>query len=246
PDEGAISPVVEGALLAVVDTVEGLYRLVLHPVETVEGVLRLPGAVRELYENAPEHWEAFRHKPYAERLRTISRLTTGALLMMGTAGAGAAKGVAWGGRLGSVSIPMLTLVGDGLMGMRMVAVPVGAAVSAAAPALSATYVLHMASTGVQGGGGGGGWPPIGGPGRWIEDTSSMSEQSRAYQAQVTGAPRGWCYKVCRNGECVEYDGYDHKTGTLLEGKAREYDKWFDADLEPRWNFQGLDGLKIQA
>ncbi|HSP80908.1 MAG TPA: Tox-REase-5 domain-containing protein, partial [Myxococcaceae bacterium] len=244
PDEGAIGPVAEGAVLAVVDTVEGVYRLVLHPVETAEGIARLPGAVHELYRNAPEHWEAFRHKPYAERLRTISRLTTGALLMMGTAGAGAAKGAAWGGKLGSVSIPMLSLVGDGLMGMRMVAVPVGAAVSAAAPALSATYVLHMASTGAQGGGGG--WPPVGGPGRWIEDTTSMSSQSRAYQAQVTGAPKGWCYKVCRNGECAEYDGYDHKTGTLLEGKAREYDKWFDADFNPKWGYQGLEGLIGQA
>ncbi len=47
----------------------------------------------------------------------------------------------------------------------------------------------MANTGAQGGGGGG-WPPVGGPGQWVEDTSSMSEQARAYQAQVTGARGG--------------------------------------------------------
>jgi len=246
PDEGAILPVAEGAVLAVVDTVEGLYRLVFHPVETAEGIAQLPGAVRELYVNAPQHWEAFRHKPYAERLRTLSRRTTGALLMVGTAGAGAAKGAAWGGKLGSVSLPVLTLVGEGLMGVRMVAVPVGAAVSAAAPALSATYVLHMASTGGQGSGSGSGWPPVGGPGQWIKDTASMSEQSRAYQAQVTGAPRGWCYKVCRNGDCVEYDGFDLKTGTLQEAKSLGYDKWFKPNLEARFDFEGLDTLRIQA
>nr|WP_239578526.1 Tox-REase-5 domain-containing protein [Archangium primigenium] len=74
----------------------------------------------------------------------------------------------------------------------------------------------------------------------------MSEQARAYQAQVTGAPRRWSYKVCREGECAHYDGYDPKTGTLLEAKAREYEKWFDDNLRPRWNYEGLGGMLEQA
>jgi restriction endonuclease fold toxin 5 of polymorphic toxin system len=74
----------------------------------------------------------------------------------------------------------------------------------------------------------------------------MSEQARAYQAQVTGAPKRWCYKVCRDGDCVDYDGYDPKAGILLEAKAREYDKWFSADLKPKWNYQGLKGMLDQA
>ncbi|XHF14962.1 restriction endonuclease fold toxin 5 domain-containing protein [Archangium gephyra] len=74
----------------------------------------------------------------------------------------------------------------------------------------------------------------------------MSEQARDYQAQVTGAPKGWCYKICRDGTCVEYDGYEPKTGTLLEAKAREYDKWFDEELEARWGYKGLDKLVRQA
>jgi hypothetical protein len=118
--------------------------------------------------------------------------------------------------------------------------------TAVAPALSATYVLHMANTGAQGVGGGGGWPPVGGPGQWVEDTSSMSEQARAYQAQVTGAPKGWCYRVCRDGRCVDYDGFDPKTSTLLEAKAREYEKWFDTDLQPKWGYEGLEGMVLQA
>jgi hypothetical protein len=150
PDDGAILPVAEGAMLAVVDTVEGLYRLVFHPGETLDGLLQLPGVVRELYANAPQQWEQFRHKPYAERVRTLSRLTTGVLLVVGTSGAGAAKAASWGGRLGKVSIPLLSLSGDGVMAMRLVAVPVSGVVSAAAPALSATYVLHMANTRARG------------------------------------------------------------------------------------------------
>ncbi|ATB35398.1 hypothetical protein CYFUS_000811 [Cystobacter fuscus] len=246
PDDGVMLPVAEGAALAVVDMVEGLYRLVFHTEETLEGLARLPGAVRAMYENAPRLWEEFRHKPNAERVRTISRLTTGAVLLVGTSGAGAAKAASWGGKLGSMSVPLLSLSGDGLLAVRLVAVPVGGAVAVAGNALSATYVLHMASTSAQGAGGSGGWPPVGGPGQWVEDTSSMSEQARDYQAQVTGAPKRWAYEVCRGTECVDYDGYDPTTGTLLEAKALEYEKWWDEALKVRWKYKGAQGLIDQA
>jgi hypothetical protein len=246
PDDNAALAVAEGAVLAVVDMVEGLYRLVFYTGETLEGLAQLPGAVRQLYESSPRLWEEFRHKPYAERVRTVSRLATGAVLMVGTSGAGAAKAASWGGKLGSMAVPLLSLSEDGLLAVRLVAVPVGGAVAVAGNALSATYVLHMANTGAQGAGSGGGWPPVGGPGQWVEDTSSMSEQARTYQAQVTAAPKGWCYKVCRDGRCVDYDGFDPKTGTLLEAKAREYEKWFDTDLQPRWGYEGLEGMVLQA
>ncbi|QRN99297.1 hypothetical protein JRI60_09875 [Archangium violaceum] len=245
PDDNPALAVAEGAVLAVVDMVEGLYRLVFTG-ETLEGLAQLPGAVQQLYESSPQLWEEFRHKPYAEKVRTISRLATGVVLTVGTAGTGAAKVAAWGGKLGSLTVPLLSLSGDGLLAVRLVAVPVGSVATAAAPALSATFVLHMANTSVQGAGGGGGWPPVGGPGQWVEDTSSMSEQARDYQAQVTGAPRRWAYKVCRDGECVNYDGYDPKTGTLLEAKAREYQKWFDENLNPRFKYEGLDSMIEQA
>ncbi|WNG23171.1 hypothetical protein F0U62_03305 [Cystobacter fuscus] len=247
PDDNPALAVAEGAVLAVVDMVEGLYRLAFYTGETLEGLAQLPGAVRQLYENSPRLWEEFRHKPYAEKVRTVSRLATGAVLTVGTAGAGSAKVAAWGGKLGSLTVPLLSLSGDGLLAVRVVAVPVGSVATAAAPALSATYVLHMANTGAHGAGGGGGWPPVGGPGQWVADTSSMSEQARDYQAQVTGAPKGWCYKVCRNGKCVEYDGFDPIEGVLLEGKARGYERWFDENLNPVHEFYGgLEDLLNQA
>lgn len=246
PDDGVLLPVAEGAVLAVVDTVEGLYRLVFHTGETLKGLAQLPGVVRELYANAPQLWESFRHKPHAERVRTISRLATSALLVVGTTGAGAAKAASWGGKLGHLSIPLLSLSGDGALALRLVAVPVGGAVAVSGQALGATYVLHMANVGAQGAGGGGAWPPIGGPGRWVEDTSSMSNPSRAYQAQVTKAPKGWCYRVCRDGDCVDYDGFDSRTGVLLETKGLGYDKWFNSNLEARFEFKGLRALEAQA
>ncbi|ATB44274.1 hypothetical protein CYFUS_009761 [Cystobacter fuscus] len=246
PDDNAGFAVAEGAVLAVVDMVEGLYRLVFHTGETLEGLSQLPSAVRQLYENSPRLWEEFRHKPYAERVRTVSRLATGIVLTVGTSGAGASKAASWGGKLGGMSVPLLSMSGDGLLAVRLVAVPARGAVAVAGNALSATYVLHMANTGARGAGAGGGWPPVGGPGQWVEDTSSMSEQARDYQAQVTGAPKRWAYRVCRDGECVNYDGYDPQTGTLLEAKAREYDKWFDENLDPRFEYRGLDSMIDQA
>jgi hypothetical protein len=242
PDKNVPRAVAEGAVLAVVDTVEGLYRLVFYTGETLKDLAQLPGAVRAMYENAPQLWEEFRHKPYAERVRTVSRLATGTVLTVGTAGTGAARAAAWGGKMGSLTVPLLSLSGDGLLAVRLVAVPVGSLATAAAPTLSAIYVLHMANTGALGAGGGGGWPPTGGPGKWEPANESMSEDSQSYQSQVTGAPRGWVYRVWRNGEKADFDGYSLSEGVLLDGKAFNYAKHFDKDLNPKEYFQGAKKL----
>jgi hypothetical protein len=195
PDDGVLLPVAEGVALAVVDTVEGLYRLVFHTGETLDGLAQLPGAVRELYENAPQLWEEFRHKPYAERVRTVSRLATGAVLMVGTSGAGAAKAASWGGKLGTLSLPLLSLSGDGLLAVRLVAVPVGGAVAVTGNALSATYVLHMANTGAHGAGGG--WtPPPGGPGKldpkvYFQGAKKLLKAAKSQSEAAHGVPIRW-------------------------------------------------------
>jgi hypothetical protein len=239
PDDNAGLSVVEGAGLAVVDMVEGLYRLVFYTGETLEGLAQLPGAVRQLYENSPRLWEEFRHKPHAEKVRTVSRLATGIVLTVGTSGAGAAKAASWGGKLGSMTVPLLSLSGDGLLAVRLVAVPVGSVATAAAPVLSATYVLHMANTGAQGGGG---WPPTGGPGKWQPANEGMSGDSRCYQCQITGAPPGWVYRVWRNGEQVDFDGYSISEGVLQDAKAFNYAKHYDENLDPKEYFQGAKKL----
>jgi hypothetical protein len=241
PDDGVVLPALEGAGLALVDTVEGLYRLVFHPGETLEGLTQLPGAVRELVQNAPGYWEAFRHKPHGEKVRGISRLTANVLLMVGTSGAGAAKAASWGGTLGHVAVPVFSLTGEGALALRLVAVP-GRAVTVAGQALSATYVLHMSTTGAVAVSG---WkPPVGGPGQWVPKNEGMSERSRKFQHKVTKAPAGWVYRVWRNGEKADFDGFHE--GILRETKGLGYDRHFGANLEPKKYFKGAMRLVRQA
>ncbi|WP_331118176.1 Imm52 family immunity protein [Archangium sp.] len=150
PDDGVVLPALEGAGLALVDTVEGLYRLVFHTGDTLKGLTRLPGAVRQLVQNAPEYWVAFRHKPPGEQVRDISRLTAHVLLMVGSGGAGAGTGAAKagsvGGRLGRLAAPVFSLTGEGVVALRLVGVP-GRVVALAGEVLNATYVLSVATTG---------------------------------------------------------------------------------------------------
>jgi hypothetical protein len=184
-----------------------------------------------LWRNAPEHWEAFRHKPHAERVRTISRLTASVVLVVGSSGAGAVKVANWGGKLGHLAVPLFSVTGEGALALRLVAVPVGQAVAVTGQALSATYVLHMAASGLSG------WkPPTGGPGQWVQETEYMSDTSRRYQSQVTGSPEGWVYRVRKNGKEVDFDGYQE--GYLLDAKGFNYDKWFDANLKHKQFYQG--------
>jgi hypothetical protein len=247
PDDGVVLPALEGAGLALVDTVEGLYRLVFHTGDTLEGLTRLPGAVRQLVHNAPEYWETFRHKPYGERLRTVSRLTTHVLLMVGSGGTGAGTGAAKAGGLGQLAFPLFSLTREGALAMRLVGVP-GKVVTAAGGVLGATYVLSVATTGavaVSGGGPPAAWtPPVGGPGQWVPKNERMSPRSRQYQHKVTKAPAGWVYRVFRNGERADFDGFE--AGVLRETKGLGYAKHFDANLIPKWYFKGAKRLVEQA
>ncbi|WP_257457415.1 restriction endonuclease fold toxin 5 domain-containing protein [Archangium lipolyticum] len=243
PDDGVLLPALEGAALALADTVEGLYRVIFHPIETVEGLARLPGAVRELVRNAPEYWESFRHKPSGEQVRGVSRVLTGVVLMVGTAGEGAVQAATWGSRMGRLTLPVFSLTGEGVLALRLVAVP-GRAIAVAGQALSATYVLHMASTGVAAAGTGSWTPPVGGPGQWVPKNEHMSARSRKFQNKVTKAPAGWVYRVLFGGEKADFDGFAE--GVLLETKGLGYDKHFDSNLKAKQYFEGAARLVRQA
>ncbi|MET0403321.1 MAG: Tox-REase-5 domain-containing protein [Cystobacter sp.] len=46
---------------------------------------------------------------------------------------------------------------------------------------------------------------------------------------------------------MDFDGFDPKTGTLIEAKARGYQKWFDEELNPTHKFyEGVEGMVRQA
>jgi hypothetical protein len=255
PEEGTLGPAVEGAGLAVVDSVSSLVNLVLHPGETLEGLARLPAAVRVLLKNSPEYWERFRASSHSAQVRSISRILTQVLITCGTAGAGAARAGSMGGKLGSLGVPVLSLSGDGALVLRMVAVPAGQAVTVVGSGISAAYVLHMASVGagISGGGGGNsssgrsGPPPPGGPGSWVQKAEGMSEDALRYQLQVTGTPKGWVYRVFFGpgpDDYVDFDGFAN--GVLLEAKGPNLAQFIDDSLEPLRFFKGADGMLRQA
>ena len=245
PDDGVVLPALDGVGLALGDMVEALYRLVVKPDETLEGIAQLPGVVRVLLQNAPEYWEAFRQTPRGEQVRSVSRLMANALLTVGTSGAGAVKSVTWGEKLGRLSVPLLTLTKRGELVLRLVAVP-GRAVAVAGQGLSLTWGVHLAKVG-SGSGGGGHWvPPVGGPGQWVPKNERMSPRSRAFQHKVTKVPAGWVYRVRRNGEKADFDGFDFDQPLLLETKGLGYDKHFKNNLEPKDYFRGAARLVRQA
>lgn len=233
-----LNAVLDGAQDAMEELVLALAQSVLHPIRSIEGLAQLPTTVALLIASSPEYFARFGAMSSQDQLREAARLSTHLLMMYG----GAAGTAGMVGRIGGlgVELPVVSLTTEGELALSTVLVPAGTVTTTLGAGVGAISILHMAV------GGGGGWPPIGGPGRWVEDTSSMSERSRDYQAQVTGAPKGWCYEVCRNGECVEYDGYDPTTGTLLEAKGLGYDQWFDGKLKPVFKFEGLESLRSQA
>jgi hypothetical protein len=79
-----------------------------------------------------------------------------------------------------------------------------------------------------------------GPGTWKQTNESMSDNSRAYQKQITGAEDGMVYEV--NG--VKFDGY--KNGTLIDAKG-SYGNLVDpntGDFKPF--FTGQQSITDQA
>jgi len=78
------------------------------------------------------------------------------------------------------------------------------------PSGFATQIALLAATGGVYNSGSGG---VNGPGTWTSVNESMSAQSAAYQARITGADTGTAYVV--NG--VKFDGYQN--GVLLDAKA---------------------------
>jgi hypothetical protein len=240
PDEDTVRPMLEGAGAAVVDTVTGLVTFVLHPIDSLAGLAQLPGAVRTLIENSPEYWEQFRAMPHGAQVRAVSRLLTNVLITFGTAGVGSARVVEAGSRLGNLGVPILSLSAKGTLGLRLVAVPTGQLVTAIGPAVGGAYVLHMANMGSGGGGTPPGIPASGGPGRWEKATESMKPPARKYQAQITGAPEGYVYKI---GD-VKFDGY--KDGVLLEVKGPGYLDFFKKDGDPKYWFRGAESMVKQA
>jgi hypothetical protein len=187
---------------------------------------------------------------HGAQVRSVSRLLTHVLITCGTAGAGGARAISAGSKLGGLGVPVLSLSGEGALVLRMAAVPAGQAVTAVGTGASAVYVLHTATmmVGAAGGGSGSsGPPPPGGPGKWVQKAEGMSEEALRYQAQVTGAPAGWIYRVFFGtgpGDFVDFDGF--VSGVLLEAKGPNLAKFIADDLSPLQFFKGGEKMLEQA
>ncbi|HEX8435928.1 Tox-REase-5 domain-containing protein [Archangium sp.] len=233
-----LNAALDGAQDAMGELALALAQSLTEPIRTVEGLKQLPTTVALLIASSPEYFARYGALSPQDQIREAARLSTHLLLMYGGT-VGTAGTVGCIGALGA-ELPVLSVTAEGLLAVRTVAVSGGTVTTTLGAGVGAVTVLHMAASG-------GNWvPPTGGPGKWVQDTSSMSERARAYQAQVTDAPRGWAYEVCRNGRCVEYDGYDPKTDTLLEAKGEGYDPFFDKNLNPVFDFKGLENWERQA
>jgi hypothetical protein len=110
----------------------------------------------------------------------------------------------------------------------------------------APNAVAMAARGSSGGKAGANAEPprTEGSGEWVQANEYMSEQARRYQAQVTGAPEGYAYRMKRGDEEVDFDGFDQ--GVLIEVKGPGYAQWITKRLDFLPNFKGRDKLLDQA
>jgi hypothetical protein len=229
-----------GAEDALKEMLRGLATLITQPVRTLEGLAQLPSTVAGLIAHSPEYFARYGAMNLEDQIRETARLSMHVLTLQGGA-------VAAGPRMASASrLPVLAVSPQGALVVRELAVPAEAMTAVVgAGAASASIVLMAQGSGPTGGTGS--WPPPpAGPGQWTQKEERMSEESRRYQAQVTGAPEGWVYRV-RTGpgpkDYVDFDGFEN--GVLLESKGPGYLKLLEKMQGKSW-FEGVEEMLKQA
>jgi hypothetical protein len=210
-----------------VDVVMGIATLAIHPVDSVTGLAKLPGAVRALLENAPEYWEHYQVLPRGEQARQAARLMTNVVLVCGTAGVGSTRAASAGSQLGRLSVPVLSLSTEGALALRMVAIPAGQLVTAVGSGASAIYVLHMAENGA-------GDPPH--PSDVKKRPSGFRKKTvqDAWDNAAEGASGGKKCPTCQT-----------EVSTPPEKGTREQPRDWDVDHQPPWKQRELSGKTRQ-
>ncbi len=143
------------------------------------------------------------------------------------------------------------VVSEAQMNIRYSAAALAEVESVALHAEGVTVALAPNAVAMMAGGGSGGKagaqaipPNSSGPGQWVQVDEYMSESSRNFQAQVTGAPKGYAYRVRWGHEEVDFDGFDK--GVLLEVKGPGFAKWIDKELNFLKIFEGRIKMLTQA
>jgi hypothetical protein len=233
-DADVINRSLDGAQDAFVELYDALGQVLSRPLDSIAGLRNLPAGVEALIASSPEYWERFQFMTRGEQIREVSRLTTGMLVTWGAASSTtrALTGVVSGAK---ASVPVLSLSAEGVFALERIAVPVGHSVAVLEGGPGAAIVLLRAGN-ASGPSSSSGAP---GPGKWEVSSESMSDASRRYQAQVTGAPAGHVYKV----QEVKFDGFT--MGVLLETKGPGYLRFLKDGSFRSW-FRGADGMLEQA
>lgn len=113
------------------------------------------------------------------------------------------------------------LTEEAIAGITSKAIPKLEAACAKGAVTTAAFTMAVSAAG--GGGSYCAWLVLGGPGKWIPETESMSAADRAYEQLVTnGAPAGISYKVPADTPSgfVKFDGYQN--GALIDAKNQHY------------------------
>jgi hypothetical protein len=229
-----------GTEAALEEMARGLAAFLTEPVRTLAGLTHLPSAVSGLISSSPEYFARYGAMNLEDQIREAARLATHLLTLQG----GAAT---VGPRLASATrLPVLTLSVRGTLAVREVAVPAGAVTAAFGTGATSVSIVLMAQ-GSEVTGGSTPWPPPPeGPGQWIQKTERMSEESKRFQSEMTGAPEGWVYRV-RTGpgpkDFVDFDGF--KNGVLLEVKGPGYRELLRKMNGKPW-FEGVEEMLDQA
>jgi Restriction endonuclease fold toxin 5 len=229
-----------GTEAALEEMARGLAALLTEPVRTLTGLTHLPSAVAGLISSSPEYFARYGAMNREDQIREAARLATHLLTLQG----GAAT---VGPRLASATrLPVLTLSARGSLAVHEVVVPAGAVTAVVGTGASSVSIVLMAQ-GSEVTGSNKSWPPPPeGPGQWIQKEERMSEESRRFQSEVTGAPEGWVYRV-RTGpgpkDFVDFDGF--KNGVLLEVKGPGYRQLLKKMEDRPW-FEGVKEMLEQA
>lgn len=191
-EHDAVDSALDGAADALVGMAAGLYQLIRHPIQSIEALSQLPGAVAQLIRNAPAYWELFRAMPLNDQIREVSKIVTTLVTLYGSAAGATTRIAAAAGDLGNVTVRALTLSNTGELAWATASVPVGTVATALSGGPGAVYVLHMTNSSLNnsgGSGGSGGGGSGGSPGRLIVPagrTLSAEETAVANQLVAEG------------------------------------------------------------
>ncbi|HYO57452.1 hypothetical protein [Archangium sp.] len=137
-EKDLVNTALDGAGDAFGEVALALVAFLCEPGRAVKGLEQLPAAVVAMLAASPEYLAHYGNLPLGEQVREAARLSTHVLMLMG-GGAGTGARVLGSG----ATLPVLQLSERGMMAVRMVAVPAGAAGTALGEGMGALVLMSV-------------------------------------------------------------------------------------------------------